>query len=537
MISISRCENLLLPTFLNYIIYIYLYIPTSASDVLLVSEDKYTTIYPNLSSSHLFILFLGLHIPGFLISEETFYPEFCFFSMKTIPFILLSIHACHLWGQSIPYTFDEAKAQMVHTSSAIKASDAQVQMAHEEQRKASALWWPQLQGEGMYAHLSEEIEVRQPLSQFTTPAKEYVQSLIPSEQLVSGLLDEIGQYTLTFPLIPQNIASVGLTAEWIAFSGGKRLLARRMAQQLTQVAQTARKEVQAIQITRLTERYYALVLATEATAVCRERSQVLQQHYADAIRLETAGLIDKAMRLSAQVAMEEAERELQHALTTEQVEQQALKCLLGINSESSSILPTSPLTPLVPLLPESDYQTAVLNNNYGLHTLNIEEQMAQAELRMGQSDYLPDIAIFGKQTLYAHGLPSNLLPRTIVGIGFTWNLFDGLHRERQIAQSRLEQQSLAYTREHTASVLATTVSELYATLTRTLADTRVLTSTISLNEELARMRRIAFAEGMATSTEVVDAENALSQARLDLLSAYYLYRITLTNLQALCGII
>ena len=457
--------------------------------------------------------------------------------MKTIPFILLSIHACHLWGQSIPYTFDEAKAQMVHTSSAIKASDAQVQMAHEEQRKASALWWPQLQGEGMYAHLSEEIEVRQPLSQFTTPAKEYVQSLIPSEQLVSGLLDEIGQYTLTFPLIPQNIASVGLTAEWIAFSGGKRLLARRMAQQLTQVAQTARKEVQAIQITRLTERYYALVLATEATAVCRERSQVLQQHYADAIRLETAGLIDKAMRLSAQVAMEEAERELQHALTTEQVEQQALKCLLGINSESSSILPTSPLTPLVPLLPESDYQTAVLNNNYGLHTLNIEEQMAQAELRMGQSDYLPDIAIFGKQTLYAHGLPSNLLPRTIVGIGFTWNLFDGLHRERQIAQSRLEQQSLAYTREHTASVLATTVSELYATLTRTLADTRVLTSTISLNEELARMRRIAFAEGMATSTEVVDAENALSQARLDLLSAYYLYRITLTNLQALCGII
>ena len=224
-------------------------------------------------------------------------------------------------------------------------------------------------------------------------------------------------------------------------------------------------------------------------------------------------------------------------LTTEQVEQQALKRLLGITSETALILPTSPLTPLAPMLSESDYQAAMHSNNYGLHTLYIEEQMAQAALRMGQSDYLPDIALFGKQTLYAHGLPSNLLPRTIVGVGFTWNLFDGLHRERAIAQSRLERQSLAYTREHTEAALATTVSELYATLTRTLADTRVLTTTIALNEELARMRRIAFAEGMATSTEVVDAENALSQARLDLLSAYYLYRITLTNLQALCGII
>ena len=457
--------------------------------------------------------------------------------MKAIPFILLSMHCSHLLAQPLPYTFDEAKAQMLQHAGALKAADVQVLIAREEQRKASALWWPQLQGEGMYAHLSEAIEVRQPLSQFTDPAKAYVQRLIPSEHLVSGLLDKIGRYTLTFPLVPQDIASVGLTAEWVAFSGGKRLLARRMAQQVSQVAQTAREEVQATQVALLAERYYALALAIEATAVCRERSQVLQRHYADALRLESAGLIDKAMRLSAQVAMEEAERELQHALTTEQVEQQALKRLLGISPDASPILPTSPLTPWAPMLPESDYQAAMHSNNYSLHTLHIEEQMAQAASRMGQSDYLPDIAFFGKHTLYAHGLPSNLLPRTIVGVGFTWNLFDGLHRERQIAQSRLEHQALAYTREQAEATLATTVSELYATLTRTLADARVLTTTIALNEELARMRRIAFAEGMATSTEVVDAENALSQARLDLLATHYLYHITLINLQALCGII
>ena len=115
--------------------------------------------------------------------------------MKAIPFILLSIHCSHLLAQPLPYTFDEAKAQMLQHAGALKAADVQVLIAREEQRKASALWWPQLQGEGMYAHLSEAIEVRQPLSQFTDPAKAYVQRLIPSEHLVSGLLDKIGQYT------------------------------------------------------------------------------------------------------------------------------------------------------------------------------------------------------------------------------------------------------------------------------------------------------------------------------------------------------
>ena len=56
---------------------------------------------------------------------------------------------------------------------------------------------------------------------------------------------------------------------------------------------------------------------------------------------------------------------------------------------------------------------------------------------------MPNIALFGKQTLYSHGIQSNLLPRTMIGIGFTWNLFDGLDREKKIRQSKLTEQTLA----------------------------------------------------------------------------------------------
>lgn len=161
--------------------------------------------------------------------------------------------------------------------------------------------------------------------------------------------------------------------------------------------------------------------------------------------------------------------------------------------------------------------------------------MADDKLRIDLAGYLPSIALFGKQTLYAHGLPSNLMPRTVVGVGFAWNLFDGLDRERKVAQTKLTQQTLAWGREEAEAELKVLVTELYATLQRTMEDISVLDSTIALHEELLRMRRTAFAEGMATSTELIDAENALATSRLARLTAQYAYNITLANLQAVCG--
>ena len=63
----------------------------------------------------------------------------------------------------------------------------------------------------------------------------------------------------------------------------------------------------------------------------------------------------------------------------------------------------------------------------------------------------------------------------------------------------------------------------------------MLDSTITLSEELLRMRRAAFAEGMATSTELIDAEDDLATARLARLTAQYAYQVAWANLQAVCG--
>lgn len=432
-------------------------------------------------------------------------------------------------------SFAEAYDDMVRHNAALKAAQAEVQVARRERQRVNALWWPRVQADGAYLHLSERVEVRQPLSYYTDPAKAYVQRIVPGEELLTGLLDRVGEHTLTFPLLPQDIASVGFTAEWIAFGGGKRLFADRIARHLVNIAEVNAQRIGAAEQVALVERYYGLVLARHTTEVCRQRYEGLCLHYEDAVRMEEVGMIDKAARLFARVAMEEAEREWHHAESVERTRHEALKQLLGMTGDEVWIVPTSSLFAGVDLPSELLFMETMRSSNYTLNVLAMEERMVNDKLRADIGDYLPEVALFGKQTVYAHGLPSNLLPRTMVGVGFTWNLFDGLDRERKVAQNRLARQALAWSREDAEAELTVTVTELYATLQRAMDDMRVLESTITLNEELLRMRRAAFAEGMATSAERVDAENALATNRLALLTARYACNVALANLMAVCG--
>ena len=449
---------------------------------------------------------------------------------------IIAVVACPLYSQQLVLSFSEAESRMLAANEALKVAQAGVTIAGYERSKANAWWWPQVQANGMYAHLSERIEVRQPLSHFTDPAKAFVQSLLPSESLVTGLLDRVGDYTLTFPLLPKDIGSVSLTAEWVAFSGGKRLYADRVARRLEDVAKENRRQVEAAERVRLVECYYGLELSRQVEVVCHEHYNILQRHYKDALRMEEVGMIDKATRLFAQVNMQESFREWQRAKSVQQTAHTALKQLLGMSDDTLQIVPSSPLWLSHQLPPESYFVDAMRNDNPMLGTLRLEERINRERLHIDRSTYLPDIALFGKHTLYAHGLPSNLLPRTVVGIGFTWNIFDGLERERQVAQTKLMQQSLAWSREEAEGEFEVAVTELYATLEQTRGEVEVQASSIALGEELLRMRHIAFLEGMATSAEVIDAENALSEARLARLTAYYAYDVALASLLALCGI-
>ena len=453
--------------------------------------------------------------------------------MKQILLIIFLGASVSATAQILSLSFDDALRQMQQGNRSLKIADKGIETARTERDKLNALWYPSLQGAGTFVHLSEKIEVKQPLSQFTDPAKDFVHNLVPDVQFISSILDQIGSHTLAFPLAPRNLSTVGLTAEWIVFSGGKRIRAGKIGNAMIDIARENREQTDATQRVLLAESYFGLRLAQEVVRVRQDTYNSLKRHYENALKLEAAGMIDKAGRLFAQVNMDEAQRSLEASQKETAVLQNALRTLLNITT--CSIQPVSPLFINAVLPAKEEFLQTMQTENYTVNQLQLQSHIAKQQLRIEQSGYLPDIAVFGKQTLYAHGIQSNLVPRTMIGVGFTWNLFDGLAREKRIRQSKIAQQTLSIGQEKAKDDLSVGIDKLYTQMQKAQDNVRALNTTIELSEELVRIRKKSFTEGMATSTEVIDSETMLATVRVARLAAYYEYDVALMNLLALCG--
>lgn len=433
-------------------------------------------------------------------------------------------------------TLQEASEHMMDNNPTTRMANKAINIAHGERQKLNAFWYPMLNTSGMVVHLSNRVEVKQPLDTYTNPAKEFVQSIIPNDQLITSILDQVGSYTLSVPILQRNLTTLDANLTWLIFTGGKRLYASEIGKRMVDIAEVGKEETHALLQTELVQTYFALQLEERVQEVRKKTFQSLQQHYNHALKLEANGLITKAERIFAEVNLQEAKREWETSKKEYEVAHQALCSLLNMEENDVEIHPVSPLFVSENLPDELYFKHLIPATNYTINKLRLEESIAESQLKISKSAYLPTIALFGKQTLYAHHLPRNLMPRTLIGIGFTWNLFDGLNRESDVRVSRLAKESIALEKEKAENALDVLVQELYSKIQEAKDETKTLQTTLTMSEELLRIRQKSFEEGMSTSTEVVDAEVMLSKVQIAMLLATYQFDVSLASLCSVCGV-
>ena len=436
---------------------------------------------------------------------------------------------------SISLTLEESFRLMNKGNQTLKIAQEQISIAREERQILNSSWFPSLDASGAYVHLSDKIEVKEPLSQFTDPAKDFIHTIIPNDEFISSILDKIGSYSLTFPLLKRNLTTVDASLMCPVFTGGKRVFANKIGRSMERLAEVNMEQTGATLQTSLVEAYYAVRLAKKVVQVREETYIGMQRHYQNALKLQDNGMITKAERLFVQVSMDEAKRELESASKEYGVAQQALCTLLNIQ-QPVDIITVSSLFINEELPSEFYFKELIPVESYPIELLYHQMELLKNQLRIHRSAYLPNIALFGKQTFYAKNLPKNLMPRTMIGVGFTWTIFDGWKREATIRQTQRSLESLATGREKTINDLGVLVDKLYSEMQNAQDNVTALNTTIAMSRELVRIRRKSFQEGMATSTEVIDAETMLSKVQIAFLLAYYQYDVALANLLTACGV-
>lgn len=416
-------------------------------------------------------------------------------------------------------TVQEALEQASAANEAVLAARAGVAEKEQARMATGALSWPRVGLSGEYVQLDDPVVLD------LDPIRAVILALHPN--VPASAVPHFRETLLDDTLLRTN-----LHGTWPLYTGGKITAARHAAAAGVEVARAETREIEGRTVTDVVRRYYALRLATAALDV---RTQVLadmDEHLRQARRLEEEGLIARAERLHAEVGRAEAARQCARAGRDVELARIALSSVLA--SDDEAVAATSPLFVLTAPPSLDELHGAVADANPTLARVAAQRELAAAGTRAARAAYLPQVFAFGMRQLRTADLMP-IEPRWAVGVGVTLDVFDGFEREHSVAAARAREQRVALLDRRVSRDLATLLDTRYRKLLSAADQVSALATTRALAEENVRVRTIAFAEGFATSLDVVDASLALEKVRMERLLAAYDYVCALAEALEVAG--
>ncbi|MHC5201549.1 TolC family protein [Myroides sp. LJL119] len=429
------------------------------------------------------------------------------------------------YGQDL--SFSQAYQKMNQNNSSLKAAEKQAQVESFKTKAVQGLRYPSVKAYGMGLWTDRSLGVN--LNGLRNGIADFVELPNP---------DVLGDWKMDFN--KRDMVFGGFEATLPIFVGGKVNAAVKASKIEQDIALVNVDNTQGALISELAERYFMVKLAQEAVQVRKQVLKAMEKHLEDATKLEDNGMIAPVEKLVAQVAVSDAKRELEATVKDATMARIALANTLEIDQVPDSLSTDFFLVPDLQTL--EFYKESAQMNFPLLQKIDLERQLAQQGVKVAQSGRYPALVAFG-QTILAHNNPisgldilyNNNKPWTI-GVGLTYNLFEGFKTKNEIRAAKATVESVELMQTKAVSDVKMLVSKLYQDIEKQQELINNLKLQQQLAQEYLRVRTRAFSEGFASSTDVVDAEVALSVVKLLKIEAHFQYAVELAALFELAGV-
>ena len=471
-----------------------------------------------------------------------------------VVFPLLMFSGWHSEAQNLPadrkFSFDQAMEMALRNSHVMKQVDYLKNERNQETQAAKSLRFPTIGVTGSYLLMSDDIQlnltpVRDAITPLYSALSNYgnfsgvanysddVSTQIVRAQLKQGL--QTVESTNWDQIIQQKLfGTITATVQWPIYAGGKIKAANAAAMIQEKEADEQLMQKSGELISELAERYFGLCLAQQVVKVRQDVFNGMENHLQDALKMEKQGFIPHADVLNAQVYQAQAKRDLDKAMHTVAILNEALSNTLALK-EDTSIVPTTGLFYLDAIESVGYFKEIALKNNPLLQQVQTKKQLAQQGVVAEKAELYPTLAMQGMYNVANMDL-SPYLPAWMVGVGLKWTLFDDAARSRKIKAAVFKTNQISEAEQKAQSDVITMIEKLYRELDMYREQLNELDTDKTFAEEYVRVREKAFHEDMTNATDVVDARLALSKVRIERLEAMYGYDKTLADILQYAGI-
>lgn len=278
--------------------------------------------------------------------------------------------------------------------------------------------------------------------------------------------------------------------------------------------------------------YYNLQAADELTRINRAAVTNAEASLRDAQALEEAGVGTRFDVLRSQVQLANATQDLTNALSQQQTSRRQLAQRLSIN-QSVNISAADPVE--IAGLWNATLEASIVlafQNRAELEQQLARRNISESQRRVALSQIRPRVSLITTYNLLdSLDDEVGLADGYSLGARFSLNLFDGGAAR---ARARQEEANIAIAETNFADVrnqIRFEVEQAYADLQSNLENIQTASVALEQAREALRLARLRFQAGVGTQTDVINAENDLTNAEGNRVTAILDYNRALASLQ------
>jgi outer membrane protein TolC len=296
----------------------------------------------------------------------------------------------------------------------------------------------------------------------------------------------------------------------------------------------------------VTKAYYGLLIAQRKYSTAQQALDEAQRALTISQDLEKGREVARSDVVKSQLQLNTQQQALREAMLAMETARLDLAVLLFHDfSENFSLVDDLDLAPALP--PLAEVQALAARDNPGLRMAMETLRGANLDISIARQAYLPTLSVDFVEGIEANAFTlhstvasaKDLGPLPNLGYFLTASLnipvWDWGVRKSKVRQAEIKQQQANAELSATQRQMVRNLQGFYAEARTAREQLDLLRSAVDLASESLRLTVLRYQAGEAMIVELVDAQNALTQARNAYDEGVLRYRVALSNLQTLTG--
>jgi len=393
----------------------------------------------------------------------------------------------------------------------LKVSREKITQKFWEERDSYTNFLPRVSGSFTYTRLD-----RVPVVSFPSP--------VPPFTPIEAAFGDENMYTLTFTLSQP------------VFTGGRLANIWRGKQEETKIAETALEIDKTHVAMQVVEAYYSILKSSRLLANAQTLKNQRASHLADVKKFFDAGLATKADILKTEVALAEAEQKVIEAENAVNLARANFKTLLNLPPDAEPVIEDS-LEAKKDTKTLDEWKKLAAVGRRELSELDQVESTLKYARKVVNSSYYPQVFFLANwKDERGTSLSLNKWYQSWSGVVSAeldiWN-WHSTRKKLNAINSQISQISAQRQQMYSAISLETTSA--YLDFSAAWNRTTVSEKAVEDAKENVRVTGLLFKEGMATTTDMLDAQSALFNAQSGYFQALYDYQVAYYRLLKASG--